>query len=199
MKKCIIISVLLIFFLVMCWEIGRIWHRGDSTDGTDAASSSKELASSESSGGQADGNADAILLESAVFENVVEISDNPWGVTAGVIETEEEGKCIFLTPNTAVSFTDISLDEIAFAYRIHPWVQADSDGAGLDVMLYSQDGEELFRDEIAVDADNAWVEYELDLRDYADIGELRVSCNNGGHNDDVCDWVVIKYVGNSHP
>lgn len=199
MKKYIMISASLIIFLVICWGIGRVWHRGDSTDGTDAASNSKELASSESSGGQIDGNADAILLESAIFENAVEISDNPWGVTAGVIETEEEGKCIFLTPNTAVSFSDIGLDEIAFAYRIHPWVQADSDGAGLAVMLYNKDGEELFRDEIAVDADNAWVEYELDLRDYADIGELRFSCNNGGHNDDVCDWVVIKYVDNLHP
>ena len=123
----------------------------------------------------------------------------PGGVTAGVIETDEEGKCIFLTPNTAVSFSDIGLDEVAFAYRIHPWVQADSDGAGLDVMLYRKDGEELFWEEIAVEADNAWMEYELDLRDYADISELRVSCNNGGHNDDVCDWVVIKYVDNLHP
>ena len=25
------------------------------------------------------------------------------------------------------------------------------------------------------------------------------TCNNGGHNDDVCDWVMIKYVDNFHP
>lgn len=198
MKKYVMLSVSLIVFLVICWGIGRAWHRVDLTDSPDTTPTSESV-TADNRDEQTDDNADAILLKSAIFENAVEISDNPWGVTAGVIETDEEGKCIFLTPNTAVSFSDIGLDEVAFAYRIHPWVQADSDGAGLDVMLYRKDGEELFREEIAVEADNAWMEYELDLRDYADIGELRVSCNNGGHNDDVCDWVVIKYVDNLHP
>ena len=63
------------------------------------------------------------------WENQKETEENPWGTTAGIIETETGTKAALLTPGTGLRVTQsVEEDVIAVRYYIHPWVAELSDG-----------------------------------------------------------------------
>lgn len=128
--------------------------------------------------------------ESAIFEGVQEFSGTPWNINAGKILMEDETTCLFLTPNTSV---EVALEEnVCFSYRIHHWVSASSDGAGLMVWLLDEQNGILYEEEIFVDAEANWEKYKLNLENYPEAKKVKILCNNGKADDDSCDWVIIK-------
>lgn len=127
------------------------------------------------------------------FENAVATSDNPWGFTAGIIDTDTDGKCLFITPNTAVEMYDLTEKEsLPLQFMIHPWVAKDSDGAGVVVWYLDKDDNILGQEEISVSNSDKWKNFEIDLKQYQGIAKVKLLCNNGANNDDTSDWVIIK-------
>lgn len=127
------------------------------------------------------------------FEGSQETSDNPWNTTAGWIDTEEDGRCIFLTPNTATFFEITGVETLSFDCEIHPWVKASSDGAGILVWVMDNEDTILYQEEIFVDAKDSWKKVELDLRPYKSVEKIKILCNNGKNEDDNGDWVLVKF------
>lgn len=167
-----LLIVFMILSLIVCWGIGQALHRENPQEAEKVAVTG--------------------LINTAVFEGNVDTSDNPWNTTAGVIEMEDEGKVIFLTPNTSVLFPHVSgLDTIRFSYMIHPWVKDESDGAGIILLLVGNEEDIIYQEEIEINGTDSWTEFELDLSGYEDITAIRLSCNNGRNDDDSCDWVVL--------
>ena len=127
------------------------------------------------------------------FEGSQETFDNPWNTTAGWIDTEEDGRCIFLTPNTAVFFEITGAETLVFDYELHPWVKENSDGAGILLWVMDEEDTILYQEEIFVDAKDSWKRVELDLRPYKSVGRIKMLCNNGKNEDDNGDWVLVKF------
>lgn len=124
------------------------------------------------------------------FEGVASVTDNPWGVTAGVIEDENIGSCIYLTPNTAVYLSGF---EHAKSVTIHPCIHqavADStDGAGLLIWTLDKENSILDQRDILIVPDcNASIE--IPLPENAE--RIKILCNNGNADDDCGDWVIIS-------
>lgn len=133
------------------------------------------------------------VIDTALFEGSQETSDNPWNTTAGVIEMEEVGEVIFLTPNTSVSFPQAAeLTSLDFSYTIHPWVKENSDGAGLLLRLLNDEDEIIYEEEIIVSGEDEWMDYHLDITKCDGVTTIKLACNNGLNDDDACDWVMLK-------
>lgn len=164
-----------VVYLGACYGIGQYFHGGTNEPQTAASAAAA-----------APGQSTAVI-----YEGTAETTDNPWGVTAGTIELEDEGSCIFLTPNTAalLQMPD-DTNEISLTYRIHPWVSGSSDGAGLLIWYLDAENELLGEDTLSVNAEEDWQEASLDL--YAGTQKIKILCNNGGKNDDCGDWVLVK-------
>ncbi len=195
-KKNIIVFVILTISFMACWGIGQKLQGEDSVHMETGLPTNEEDAESSPQVSCESADFEQDWFAGAIFENASETSDNPWGITAGMIETEE-GKCIFLTPNTAVCFANLDkIKGLEFSYRIHPWVQADSDGAGIDVTLFDREEKILYQEMIRVDADTSWTEYGLNLSEYPLADTVRLSCNSGENDEASCDWVILRYKEN---
>lgn len=48
-------------------------------------------------------------------------------------------------------------------------------------------------EELEINAESDWEEYELDLKDYSDAINIKILCNNGNDDNDSGDWVIIKW------
>jgi len=131
-------------------------------------------------------------MDFVTFEGSQETSDNPWNTTAGWIDTEEDGRCIFLTPNTAVFFEVTASEILVFDYEIHPWVKENSDGTGILLWVMDEEDTILYQEEILVSEKDSWKEFELDLRQYKGANKIKMFCNNGKYKDDNGDWVLVK-------
>lgn len=173
MKRNLTIFIAVVVSLSVCWGIGQALRRESFQEVEEAVTID--------------------LINTAVFEGNVETSDNPWNITAGIIEMEDEGEVIFLTPNTSVLFSNVDeLDFVNFSYMIHPWVKSESDGAGIILSLVGRENEVLYQEEIEINGADSWKELELDISGYEDITEIRLDCNNGKNDNDSCDWVVLS-------
>ena len=119
--------------------------------------------------------------------------DNPWGTTAGVIDTDEDGQCLLLTPNTsAVLARPEGNGGIHLAMRVHPWVAEASDGAGLLIWLLDAEDNILHEDNVLLSNSPDFVEYRQDFAEYPEATHLKLLCNNGSNDDDSGDWVVVR-------
>lgn len=177
-NKRVILSISALLVLVVCYLIGQF------IVGPKGATSSSELGTA---------TAAAAIWESVSFEGNQETSDNPWGITAGWFEMENEGKCILLNPNTALMLEGLDQDkEISFQYELHPWVRENSDGAGALVWVLDHEDSILYEEEISISSQDDWEEYQLDLSQYDGAEKVKVLCNNGTNEDDSGDWLVIK-------
>lgn len=173
MKKNITILIAVITLLTACWGIEQALHKENSQEVEEVAATG--------------------LINTVVFEGNVETFDNPWNITAGIIEMEDEGETIFLTPNTSVLFQDIDgLDVVNFSYMIHPWVKDESDGAGIILSLVGSEDDILFQEKIEINAVDNWKEFKIDISRYEDITAIKLDCNNGKNDDASCDWVVLS-------
>lgn len=126
------------------------------------------------------------------FEGNNKTEDNPWNMTAGWIEMDDEGKCIFLTPNTEAIFDAEEMETFVFEYEIHPWVKEASDGLGIMASVMDRDGTVLYQTEIDVSEKDGWKQAELNLSQYDGVDKIKLACNNGKNEDDSCDWAVVK-------
>lgn len=119
-------------------------------------------------------------------------ADNPWGVSAGLIDTEEGNKAIFLTPGTAAKLHCYVGDscEIRLVYYVHPWVADVSDGLEFDVEVNG-----IVQDHLSLTAADVGQKkgYVIDVSPYrgqeAEISIIH-SDQNGG--DLSGDWLVVE-------
>lgn len=183
MKKRITVMGLIILWLGTCWFIGQQKDRNNIPIPTQMDDSQES-------------QIDDILIN-LIFEGNRETEDNPWNMTAGKFEMEGEGDCIFLTPNTAVIFDEIEqLDSFSFIYEIHPWVRESSDGAGFLVWVLDAQDSILYQEEVLVDAQEDWGEYQISLKSFQNVKKIKVLCNNGLNGNDNGDWLVLKVTEN---
>ncbi|MCM1100389.1 MAG: hypothetical protein NC079_12020 [Clostridium sp.] len=135
------------------------------------------------------------VFSSATFEGSHATDDIPWGYTAGVFDMEQ-GECILLTPNTSVNLQgDNTLSSWTFEYRIHPWVEAGSDGAGLIIRILDAEENILYSEEIPVKIDGGWQTYSVDMSPYDTVSAVKIMCDNGSADNDECDWVILRAQG----
>ena len=193
MKKIIVVVLVSSVFLIMCWGIGTFIHSNKIIQ----VNNTEESINNENGDNTNDtllGNCDLNRIE---FENSEKTDDNPWGFTAGLVDTESSGKCIFLTPNTAVKLCDFSEDldlnekGPILKFMIHPWVSEESDGAGIDIWYFDEKGELLSQETINIDNSNVWHEHIINCSSDR-LNYIKILCNNGNNNDDRADWVIIK-------
>ena len=79
------------------------------------------------------------------------------------------------------------------SFCIYEDVRNMSDGAGLLLQIHDGNGNLLKEENIVVDAERDWQSYECDLDESnVEAADIRLVCNNGGNDDDICDWVIIR-------
>lgn len=119
----------------------------------------------------------------------------PWKVNCGVVEDEELGNCLFLTPNTALAFgcKPEAGQVLNFDAQIYPEVQSVSDGCSIRVQIFAASSEKLLADATLQIASSAQAQNcKVDLSDYA--GQelwIRLACGNGAHDNDEGDWLFL--------
>lgn len=134
-------------------------------------------------------------FEQVIMEGQQEVQDTPWNVNSGLIALDDGEQCLFLTPNTGFMTPYLSVQggSIEISFCIFEDVRDKSDGAGLLLQLHDTEGKLLKEENILVDAGQEWQEYSCEIDgEQADKIRVRIMCNNGGQDDDVCDWVMIR-------
>lgn len=135
---------------------------------------------------------DETVVSIEAWENQENTNDNPWGTTAGIIDTEKGKKAIFLTPGTGVKIKyHANKDaQFIFVYYIHPWVAEMSDGLNFAVEVNDKIIENI---EIKSDDVGKEREKKIDLSEYEGenvIIEIRNLLQDGKELDG--DWLVIE-------
>lgn len=196
MKKYMTLLMAVVVSLSCCWFIGQKIHQGKPKADVQSSSNEEIIQQSEI---QETRELETIHEKDALadivdFDGANETSDNPWNVTAGMIDVENEGECIFLTPNTSAKIELTNQDkEVSFQYQIHPWMKETSSGAGIVIWVLDHQDTILCTEELEINAKNGWTEYKLDLEDYSDASNIKILCNNGDDDNDSGDWVIIKW------
>ena len=198
MKKIIAYVIGCFIFLLACWKIGKILNPQQESEEIiqNPQEEESEGISLNPSAVIADNhNASSWEEYEITFENVESTTDNPWGYTAGMIDTDTEGECIFLTPNTAVLISGIREkiigNNLLLEASIHPWIADSSDGAGVIVWYLDENNEILQQDSIEISSKESWQEILLRFEDECITG-VKLLCNNGTNDNDAADWLIIK-------
>ena len=120
-------------------------------------------------------------------ERQVSADENPWETTIGVIDMEDIGKVLFMTPMTEVS-AQVRVPEngvLVISGRIHPWMAAQTDGATLSVTV--ADTQQL----IHYTADGDFQTDRIDLSAYAGQAiQIRMECLQEANASG--DWVILS-------
>ena len=186
MKKIAVIVLISAVFLTLCWGVGKVIHRNDK--GIDEKQSVSQDADNKSGSLQWDENDISIM-------NSQKTSDNPWGFTAGLIDTESDGRCVFLTPNTSllIDFTSSEKLKEGFEinYMIHPWVAKGSDGLGIVILFKNSENEILLQEDYFVDNSDSWKKQSIRC-DLDEVNSVEIMCNNGNEDNDEADWLIIR-------
>ena len=189
MKRIIGVLVGSAIFLLACWWIGRVLHPGNAESTVHEAESVEGTGEHSTDAWHWDGN-------NISFENSKDTNDNPWGYTAGMIDTDDDGKCIFMTPSTAVILDGISKEifekGLSLQFQIHPWVADGSDGAGVSVLFVSDEGKIIEHEEVVVDNKGGWQKHVFKLSVDEEVSKIKLICNSGNGQDEAADWVIIK-------
>lgn len=196
MKKYMTILIAAVISLSCCWFIGQKLHQEKPEAEIQSDNSAEDIQQSEVQELSEPETVQkvATLVDIVDFDGANETSDNPWNVTAGIIDVENEGECIFLTPNTSAKIELTNQDkEVSFQYQIHPWMKETSSGAGIVIWVLDHQDTILCTEEFEIDEKNGWTEYKLDLEDYSDVSNVKILCNNGADDNDSGDWVIIKW------
>ena len=173
------IVLLCMIWLIGCRYIGQ-YSKAQKT--TTKSIESTETAPTE----QAETSFDFICGE---IKNSKDTGDNPWGKTAGIIDMDDVGKVVFLTPETEYDLDVSDLEKLNFSYQIHPWVKEASNGAGIKIELLNENGDIINKQEIAVNAADDWKNVDIDCKDAV---KINISCVEGEDNDASGDWVVLR-------
>lgn len=149
---------------------------------------------------------DSNIQASDIWENISYrgnkiVTDNPWNMTVGEFEMEDEGMCIFLTPNTSMQIEnrENQYDIIELMYQIHPAVKEVSDGAEILIWFLDDTEKVLFEEKVSVKPDDDWKQLKIDLEQHSEASKIEIFCNNGGNGNDNGDWVIVKFADeNTH-
>lgn len=127
------------------------------------------------------------------IEGSSETDENPWGYSAGIIEVNDIGSCILLTPNTSFEIDNISNEGVvSLQAEIHPWVSASSDGAGIDVWIMNDSNDILQQDSILIGNEMSWIDIQYSFSGLENASKIKFLCNNGDGDDDSADWVIFR-------
>ena len=134
---------------------------------------------------------------SVLIENASVVTDNPWGINAGVLDTGTDGDCIFLTPGTSaqVFFPDEMNGNTAFELKIHPWVSLYSDGVEVYIDVIDICGNLLDQTMIPLDSQSTVI-YQPNTLYNSQCKKIVFRCDNGAKNSSDADWLIIKKVFN---
>lgn len=194
--------ILAAVWLSACYGIGQYRTQTTVDTQTEAVVAESEAAAEETTANEGDttntdNTSDAVvpsIWDTAIFEGAVETTDNPFGLTAGIIEMDDIGACAMLTPNTSVMIADLGDQEtVTLSAEVHPWVSDASDGVGLKIWILDSEENLLNESRIFVPADNNWLDCTVDLTEYPDAAAIKLLCDNGDHNDDAGDWLVLRH------
>ena len=183
-------------FLLICWAIGKALH----PDGMDVESGNVEVESVKEEQDQNETESENLGWHgdeyNVFFSNSQQTQDNPWGYTAGLIDTDSDGKCVLLTPATSVEISRRSNEtfneDFSLQFRIHYWVAKDSDGAVVTVSFCDQGATVIGSDVFIVGSQDEWQEHIITVPTDADVFKIRLECSGGDNNDETADWVIIK-------
>lgn len=134
-------------------------------------------------------------------KGAMETDANPWNVTIGLIEENGENY-VLMVPGTALSLKDINeYDSFEFKYRLYlssangaDEMEVQSDGAGLSVIYYDEEGQVMREDAIFIDS-------HADEHSYVTIPQtafssyvrsIEIQCNSGYNGDGILDWVILR-------
>jgi len=197
------VPIFIVCFLLLGYVIGQ-WRNSINAEkelGTEVSNVSEVVSQKDTSVTPSENDqngSDAVSGEEweglhLSFENISETADNPWGITSGLIDVDDVGKCILLTPNTSFTIKDLTSESlISLEAEIHPWVADSSDGAGIDVWIMDENGEILKKDKISIVSGATWASIQYSIGDVADATQIKFLCNNGNADDDSCDWVILR-------
>lgn len=193
-RKAVLIAVLLIAAILGSWYVGRKLH----PEGLLGRYAVQERGTAEAAGVSAEiegkdvrkGSTEKQEKSFFSFENSAPTGDNPWGFTAGVIEMENEGDCLFLTPGTGVK-VDLEEVEYTFDCSLHPAVAEGSDGVSVKAELLDIDGNSLFVQEEMIHGADI-VPIKVDREKWPDARTIHMICGNGENGNSDADWLVIK-------
>ena len=199
MKKVIAYLIGCTIFLLACWRIGKILNpqQEESEKNIPNLQQEESVENWQNSTGENAVNDNTSFWEEyeITFENVESTTDNPWGYTAGMIDTDTDGKCVFLTPNTSVCIAGIREriigNNFALEASIHPWVADSSDGVGVVVWYLDDNNEILQQESFEISSKESWQEILLSCED-EQVSSVKLLCNNGTNDDDAADWLIIK-------
>lgn len=176
-RKKIILAAAVVIAIAVCWGIGKklypegaAWRQATETESQAPADLT-------------------ILKRSIAIEGAEATEDNPWGLTAGVVNAE--GYCIFLTPGTGATIT-LGADEEppALELLLHPQVASTSDGAGVVIQILDADGQVLLEREETVGAES--IGFAPDWAAYPTGRVIAFRCNDGGQGNSDADWLLIR-------
>lgn len=124
----------------------------------------------------------------------MERNDYPYGYNVGIIEDEEVGKTILITPETSIDirgFASAKTSNLSVSYEIHPWVAASSDGALLNIEIT---GDTLIKQNYTFDVTDKEQTQTISLKEYAghNVIQIKVYVTNADGNNENCDWVILK-------
>lgn len=183
MKKIIkqhLVFIIAILYLVICWVLGHYVLKNEVKEENNGNGVSAEQGNGQGS-------------YEITFEGNTSTNDNPWGITAGYFEMEDEGQCILLTPNTSALISSITnFESIELKYEIHPWVRDSSDGAGVIIDYLDSFGESMGKEQISIDSMADWQSYVIELARYESVEAIEIICNSGKRDNDICDWVILQ-------
>lgn len=126
------------------------------------------------------------------FEGNHEVADNPWGVNAGIVEDDDIGKCVLLTPGTGFTIENINDKEFLLQTKLHPWAASSSDGVTLDISLMGSNDELINEYFVDIDSNDSWLDLSLDIEDINNLSKIKVICDNGKNDDSSWDWLVFR-------
>ena len=123
--------------------------------------------------------------------NQEKTDENPWGVTANIIEMEEGNRAIFLMPGTAVKikYHVGEEDVLPIQYSIHPWIAEISDRLKLSISI---DKENIGCLTISKKDILKTAAYQLDISHYHET-DIDIEIENVivDGNDLSGDWLVL--------
>lgn len=188
-KKAFTIGIIFVLSLLICFGIGQkiVLPRTEGKRQIQEKNSGRDLEINTRFVGQ---------FEFFTLTGYQKTKNNPWEKTIGKFQMEDIGDCILMTPNTGIDLPILLLDqgELAFEVRIHPWVSADSDGAGLLIKAYDDEGIALEEYNIDINNSDDFKLVTIDFKSRDNISTINIRANNGKKDDDTCDWIIIKDV-----
>lgn len=127
---------------------------------------------------------------------VLDTDGNPWGENLCLIDKGEDDKAILFTPNTGIRIKGIIGEEagLSFDYSIYDKVSNISDGVGIIIRLFDDDG--------IIKEDRINVATSKNIKNYSQIFNLekdkeysiQIMCDNGNADDDSGDWLILENV-----